>query len=99
MITKIGAAALQQKDNADERPGLGHLATGLGGLGLLDAVLTREGSMETDPGFAGLWHFVAKVDDLVHAGGSCWLWLIFYACRRKIGKPPGENLRRRCQVH
>lgn len=34
MITKIGAAALQQKDNADERPGLGHLATGLGGLGL-----------------------------------------------------------------
>lgn len=35
MITKIGAAALQQKDNADERPGLGHLATGLGGLGLL----------------------------------------------------------------
>ena len=47
---------------------------------------------ETDPGFAGLWHFVAKVDDLVHTGGSCWLWLIFYACRRKIGKPPGENL-------
>mgnify|MGYP007116218644 CR=1 FL=1 len=45
MITKIGADALQQKDNADERPGLGHLATGLGGLGLLDAVLTREGSM------------------------------------------------------
>ena len=32
MITKIGAAALQQKDNADERPGLGHLATGLGAL-------------------------------------------------------------------
>ena len=51
MITKIGAAALQQKDNADERPGLGHLATGLGELGLyrVSAAKARS-SLENDLG-------------------------------------------------